>query len=455
MRIQRFVARLPIRAKLTLAYTGVIALMLAAIGLFLYLHFKSGVDGGLNATLRARADDVGAFVRHEGVAGLASRRDLLAGGDLTTQILDRTGTVLYTSAGTADSPLLTPQEIVGIGHETRYIDRGEDERLLVRRVAEPDGRVLVVRASLAQRERSLELLNGALLVGGGLTLIVAALSGYGLAAAVLRPVEAMRRAAARISDVDPNARLPLPVAEDEVHRLGRTLNDMLARLERSRDRERAFVSDASHELRAPLSLLKTEVEVALRTDNPPEALRAALRVVGEEADRLSQLAEDLLLVASSDSGRLELERKPTDARTILEDIERRFRLRAREGGRQLRLDAPADVSVLADTPRIEQALSNLVENALRHGAGTITLRARSLNGFAELHVLDEGPGLPPEFVPHAFERFTRSDPGRTGAGTGLGLAIVDVIAAAHGGEARIANRADPPGSDAWVRLPSA
>jgi two-component system, OmpR family, sensor kinase len=314
--------------------------------------------------------------------------------------------------------------------------------------------VLVVRASLEQRERALELLNGALLVGGALTLALAAVAGYGLAAAVLRPVEAMRRAAAQISDVGSHARLPLPLAEDAVHRLGVTLNDMLGRLERARDRERAFVSDASHELRTPLAILKTEVEVALRTDNPPETLRAALRVAGEEADRLSQLADDLLVLAASDADHLDLDRRRVGTRQLLEDVDRRFRVRAREGGRELALEESDDVPVIADVPRVQQALSNLVDNALRHGRGTITLQARGDDRHVEFHVLDQGPGLPVEFLPHAFERFSRAQRGRAGHGTGLGLAIVELIAVAHGGHAGLANRADGRGTDAWLRLPA-
>jgi signal transduction histidine kinase len=285
-------------------------------------------------------------------------------------------------------------------------------------------------------------------------LAVVVLAGFALAGAVLHPVEAMRRAAERISDIDPRARLPLPVAEDEVHRLGVTLNDMLARLERARDRERTFVADASHELRTPLSILKTEVEVALRTENPPEALRAALGVVGEEADRLTQLADDLLLVARSDSGHLELDRRQVSARELLDGVDRRFRVRTNESGRALLIEASEDTTLNVDVSRIEQALTNLVDNALRHGAGTVTLVAGADDGHVELHVLDEGPGLPPAFVAQAFERFSRAQSGRSGEGSGLGLAIVALVAAAHGGEAHVRNRAEPGGTDAWLRLPA-
>ena len=443
--------RLPIRAKLTLAYTAAIAVVLSGIGLFLYANFESGLDASLNTTLNARADDVAAVVRQEGVAGLRRHRALLVGGDLATQVLDPQGRVLFSTSSVDRGPLVSPARVRAARAGNLYIDREERERFLVRR--NPGGRsVLVVRASLEQRERALELLSGALLVGGGLTLVVAAFAGYALARAVVRPMEAMREAAAAISDVDPGARLPLPPAEDEVHRLGVTLNGMLERLEHARDREREFFSDASHELRTPLTILKTEVEIALRKENPPEALRAALRVAGAETDRLINLAEDLLLVARSDAGAMELDRHSLSASTVIEGVERRFRVRARESGRELTILAADNLTLDADGPRIEQALSNLVENALRHGSGGVGIVARANNGHAELHVLDEGPGIPPGFLPHAFERFSRARTGRTGNGTGLGLTIVQLIARAHGGRAGIANRPSG-GADAWLELP--
>ncbi|MEA2455063.1 MAG: hypothetical protein QOI45_1325, partial [Thermoleophilaceae bacterium] len=210
MRLRRLVTRLPIRAKLTLAYSTVIAVMLAGVGLFLYLNFKEGLDAGLNDTLRTRADDIGALLRQEGAGGLANRHDLLARGDLTGQVVSPSGRVLVASRREGEQPLLTAAEARAATAGTHYIDRGERERLLVRRGRAAGAPILVVEASLDQRERALELLNGGLLVGGALTLVLAALAGYGLAGAALRPMETMRRAAARISDAEPHARLPLP-----------------------------------------------------------------------------------------------------------------------------------------------------------------------------------------------------------------------------------------------------
>ncbi|MEA2404826.1 MAG: hypothetical protein QOE08_1473 [Thermoleophilaceae bacterium] len=430
---------------------SVIGLMLAGIALFLYIHFESGLDDGINSALTTRADDLSAVLQDGGVGGLQRRRDILTARDGPEQVLDSRGAVLFSSSGSRANPLITPAEARSAGGRSEFIDRHERDRLLVRRG--PSGSVLVVQASLEQRERALALLNGALIVGGALTLLIASLAGYGLAGAVLRPMEEMRRAAAQISDVDPHARLPLPEAQDEVHRLGQTLNDMLARVERARDRERAFVSDASHELRTPLAILKAEVEVALRTDNPPEALRAALSVAGEEADRLTQLAEQLLVIAQSESGRMELDRRPITPRALLEAVEQRFRTRAAERGRAITVEADERPELVVDVPRIEQALSNLVDNALRHAAGPITLSASPNGATLELHVLDEGSGLPADFVPLAFERFSRAERGRTGHGSGLGLSIVELIGQAHGGGAGVANRTNGAGADAWLWLP--
>jgi signal transduction histidine kinase len=424
--------------------------MLGVIGLFLYLNFRSGLDDGINATLRSRASEVSALLRPHGVQGLARRSDLINGGGLTTQVLSPSGRILFSSSG-RQPPLLEPSEARDAGAVSHFIDRSERERVLVQRGG---ANVIAIVASLRERERALELLNGALLIGGGLTLLLASLAGYVLAGAVLRPMESMRHAAARISDADSSARLPLPVAEDEVHRLGVTLNEMLIRLERTRERERSFLSDASHELRTPLAVLKTEVEVALRTDNPPEALRAALQVVGDEADRLIQLAEDLLVVARSEAGRMDLDRRVVGAQRLLDDVGRRFGARARELGRPLVIESGHDPALVADVTRVEQALSNLVDNALRHGEGTIVLRTARVDGTVELHVLDEGAGVPGAFLPRAFERFSRAHDGRSGEGSGLGLSIVEVIARAHGGEAGLTNRADVSGVDAWLRLPA-
>jgi len=211
-----------------------------------------------------------------------------------------------------------------------------------------------------------------------------------------------------------------------------------------------LVSNASHELRTPLALLKTEIELALDEPGSAPALAAALRSAGEETDRLSQLADDLLLLASVDSRTLPLRRTPVPIAELLDGIATRFRRRAADAGRTIEVAAPVDLVALVDRRRLEQALANLVENALRHGSGTVRLEAVEGSDALVLHVADHGQGFPPDFLERAFERFSRADGSRAGAG--LGLAIVVAIAHAHGGTATASN-APGGGADVVLELP--
>jgi signal transduction histidine kinase len=286
-----------------------------------------------------------------------------------------------------------------------------------------------------------------LLIAGPIALLLASVAGYGLAGLSLRQVESMRRRAAAISAETPGERLPVPPSGDEVERLATTLNEMLDRLEGALEREREFVADAGHELRTPLALLRTELELAARQARSEEELRAAVEAASREAERLSQLAEDLLLIARADRGRLPLRAEDVDVGGLFETVASRFAWRA-----PVRRRPTSGLRLRADRLRLEQALGNLVDNALRHGGGAVELDASAVDGVVELHVRDEGRGFPPELLERAFDRFTRGDASRTGGGAGLGLAIVRAIAEAHGGRAAAAN-VDGAGADVWLALP--
>jgi signal transduction histidine kinase len=180
-------------------------------------------------------------------------------------------------------------------------------------------------------------------------------------------------------------------------------------------------------------------------------MQAALRSAAEETDRLSQLAEDLLVLARADEGKLPVRRERLTAGDLLGGVRERFARRAAQADRPLEVRVEDGLALDVDRLRVEQALGNLVENALRHGGGRIRLEARASNASVELHVQDEGEGFPPAFLESAFEPFSRSDSARSSQGAGLGLAIVDVIARAHGGSAHAANL--EPGADVWLALP--
>ena len=453
-------ARLPIRLRLTAAFALVMAVVLAATGLFLYFRLQSELDDTLNRGLRSRGQDVAGLVRQSD-ANLSDRSStkLLDADESFAQVLTLGGRVVDSSPPVGKEPLLDAAEADRASNGPILFDRGpigdEDDpaRVLAFTVGAPAGRVIVaVGASLEARGEALEGLQTQLLIGLPLALLLASLAGYGLAAAALRPVESMRLRASRISGGDPSQRLPVPVPRDEIRRLGETLNEMLDRIEATIRRERRFVADASHELRTPLALLRTELELAGRRDRSREELAEAIRSAGEETERLSRLADDLLILARAEEGRLPVRVDDVPASELLERAASRFEARAGDAGRQISVE-PTDETVKGDRLRLEQALGNLVDNALRHGAGNVTLRAVEDTTEVELHVTDEGPGLPSEFLSRAFDRFARADEARARGGAGLGLSIVGVIARAHGGSAHAVNR-ESGGVDAWISLPN-
>ena len=452
---------IPIRVRVAGAFAVAMAIVLVGASWFVYSSLSAHLSTALDHDLRLRAEDLSALVR-ERRGSLAATRNprFVESGEAYAQLVGSNGEVVDATKPLGAGSLLTRAELTRAFRSPFFADRkrvpGLDEpsRLLATRVERGGERfVLVVGATLGDRTDTLASLRDGLVVAVPLALLLATVAGYVLAGVALRPVDEMRRRAASISADEPGARLPVPSTGDELERLGATLNSMLARLEAAVERERGFVADAGHELRTPLALLRTELELALRHGESAEELRDSIRSASEEADRLSQLAEDLLLIARSDRGELPLRREHVDVASLLADVAARFEWRATEAGRELRAAGGAGLSLEADRMRLEQALGNLVDNALRHGTGAVRLEASSEpDGRVVLHVRDDGPGFPTEFLPHAFERFSRADAGRTGAGAGLGLAIVDTIATAHGGVAIASNAADG-GADVLMVLP--
>lgn len=456
----RLLARVPIRLRLTLAFAIAMAVVLLATGLFLYLRLEAALDQAIDQSLRGRADDVAALVR---VSGFALREEgwsrLVDQEANVAQVLDPDGVILDSTPGVGGHRLLTDPQLARAAQAMIMVDRplvpGFDDplRLLATPVQGQDGPVVViVGASVEEQKEALESLLAQMLLGGPIVLLLASLLGYSLAAATLRPVESMRREAEAVSAAKPGRRLPLPPADDEIARLGRTLNTMLGRLESALARERQFVSDASHELRTPLAALRTELEIALRRKRTPEEMEAAMRSAEEETERLCRLAEDLLVLARADDGSLPVRQEQLPATELLTAVRERYGRQAADVGRPLQIQADDQLELHVDRLRVEQALGNLVENALLHGRGRILLIARRRDGRVELHVRDEGSGFPPEFIERAFDRFSRSDSARQGPGVGLGLAIVDLIARAHGGSAHAANHNG--GADVWLELPN-
>jgi len=458
------VSRLPITVRVTLAFAGAMAVLLAGLGAFVYLRYSAQLGEAIDQGLRSRATEARAIALggdddSPPTLGRPTRGSRLVDSDESfTQLISASGRVLDASAQVGDRPVLDADRLAQAAAHPVLFDAPPppgiegDVRVLASAVAGPGGPVIAVGASLDDRDEALANLAKLLLIGGPIALLLASLAGYLSIRAALRPVEDMRGRAAAMTASDLSERLPTPPADDEIRRLGTTLNEMLARVELAVERERAFVDDASHELRTPLALLKTELEVAVRYSADPGDLRAAIDSARVEVDRLIELAEALLVVARADEGQLPLDRGPLEVAPLLAELADRFEARVAGADRELEIDAPDGLVVAADRLRVEQALTNLIENAIRHGGGRIRLWARRGGELVEIHVDDRGPGFPEPFLPRAFERFSRSDPGRTGAGYGFGLALVAAIAAAHGGRAGAANRSGG-GADVWISLP--
>ena len=447
--------RIPIRLRLTLAFAVVMAFVLVVMGFVVYNRLGASLMATVDQNLRVQAKEASA--RAVGGKPLVDP-DAGEGGTLA-ELLDARGHVVR-STPLGLRPIVDPGTIVqAAGRETLVrVDSIAGQRGEWRVLARPiqlDGRTLtlVLGLSIGPREEALHHILVDFMLAGPILLLLASLAGYGRAAAALRPVEAMRRRAEAITASTPGRRLPEPLGQDEISRLATTLNDMLARLEGAVAHERQFVADASHELRTPLALLRTELELALRRPRTAAELELTVRSASEEAERLSQLAEDLLLIARADQGRLPIRRATVSAARVLQTVADRFEAQAAEHGQAIAVEA-SSVDLDADPVRLEQALGNLVDNSLAHDARTVRLFARDANGLAELHVVDDGTGFPPSFVAHAFDRFSRADEARRRGGTGLGLAIVDLIARAHGGSAGAANRPEG-GADVWLAVPRA
>ena len=426
-------------------------LMLASAFLFVYLRLRADLDDRIDASLRSRA---AALVEPQVAPSLAGVA-LEDPEETFAQLLSPTGEVLD-SAGTLRAPALRPREARRATTATvtleRELPRVDGRARLLARSARDGEAIVVVGQSLLDRNDALANVVSSFAVGGAVATLLASMIGYAVAAAGLGPVEAMRRRARDVSLRPSDEGLPLPAANDEIRRLGETLNEMLTRLRSAFEREGRFVADASHELRTPIAIIKTELEGALQLAGAGTPVHESLVAAVEECDRLAQLAEDLLVIAGSADGQLPMRAELIQAQVLLGSVRDRFADRASRRGREIRVEAEPDLLVHADPVRVRQALGNLVENALRHGNGTIVLLARSSTDGVEIDVSDEGSGFAPDFAAHAFERFARSNRARTGEGVGLGLAIVQAIAEGHGGSAEIVGAAP---TTLRIRLPNA
>lgn len=438
-----------------MAFALVMAIVLAATGIFIRERLASNLDQAVDRALRARAADVAALAQQSDSGLIDARR---AGPSRQrvelAQLINTSGRVIDHTPTVSSRPLINVAALREARAGRQFnsdmrLANGEPVRLLAESVqAQGQTMTVVVGVSLEERNRALSDLTGVLALGGPAALVLASIAGFLLTGAALRPVEAMRRRAAAISATNLAERLAPAGGNDEFGRLERTLNEMLARIQISVVRERTFVSDASHELRSPLAVLRTELELIARDHPSGSALQSAIGSAIEETDRLRRIADDLLTLARADDQQLTIQASTVSVVQLL----RGAAGRAPSSEVAITVNGGDSVRVHADANRIGQALDNLLANAIRHARSRVELSAVVQQSAIELHVTDDGTGFPADFLPHAWERFSRAEAGRTEEGAGLGLSIVQTIAQLHGGQAQASNR-PTGGADVWITLP--
>lgn len=430
----------PIRIRLTAVFAVVVAIALSLTGVVVYLVFRQGVDARIDEELADRQGQLVLLAR-----GDPDPRTLLArAGEHLLQIYRADGTPVATTAQLDSGRLVSAADVRRAVTSPVMLTRPRlpdlSDGVRIRVFPIPGGRVAAIAEPRDDREQSLHRLAVVLGLALPLALLAASIAGYRVAGAALRPVEAMRAQAAAIGTGNLHGRLEAPGTRDELDRLALTLNDLLERLERAVEQERRIVADASHELRTPVSVLLTRLDVALRRNLDRDQLMQVLNEARGDAHRLARLAEDLLLLAQADQGGLPIRPGLVEVHDLLESAVTRNTPRA--AGRVIRIgtEVPGGAVVLADPDRTAQIMDNLITNSILHGAGDIEVDAEMSDGHVTVRVRDHGGGYPRRFLPHAFDRFAQGPGVRQGGG--LGLAIVSALVTAQGGTVSAGNHAD-------------
>lgn len=436
-----------LRVRLTLWYVALLAVILLLFSGVLFLRLNQTLYDNLDDTLHNRVEVVMGTVVD--VAGLPHLGDIRgragrAQGDSFTRVFDGTGALVSDDSAALGTVPLFPLDVAaaGRGDSTLRSVNVDESRLRVLTVPlTPSGRgALQIGVPEDDIQHTLTVLFAILAVLVPTMLLIASGGGLFLARRALAPVDRINRAARAIEATDLHQRLPEPVIEDEVGRLARTLNALIARLDAAFTRQRQFTADAAHELRTPLTIMRGELDVTLRRVRTEEEYRETLAGVREQVMYMETLTADLLLLARSDAP-LPTAMTRVDLAEITQEVCASLTVLADARGQTLTFEGAQSVIVAGIAADLARLIRNLVENALRYTpiGGRATVTVQTVDMTAQLEVADTGPGIAPAAIPQLFERFYRADAARSRAagGTGLGLAIAQAIVRRHGGEIQV------------------
>ncbi len=431
-----------IRLRLTLWYIVLLAVILAAFSAGIYVTLRHSLSTSLDDSLEIRGEELLLSVRFE--RSLPTLAEVVPGdgpadGEQFVRVFDASGAVTFDTGAPSGAPAAVQAALDGNTVMRSFHARGGTFRSRlepVRRDGEVRGVLEVARSEDDVRDtlRTLLLILG---ISYPAALVVASFGGVFLAGRALSPIDHLTQMARRISAEDLGKRLDLQLPDDEVGRLARTFDEMIARLDDAFSRQRQFTADASHELRTPLTAIKGQVEVALSKDRSADVYRDVLQTVNDETDRLIRLVGSLLTLARADTGQLALTFELVDVAELLTGAVEHVRPLALEHGLDLQLIAGPPAHLRADEDLLLQLLLNLLDNATKYTppGGRVTTGWDVADESIALRVENTGPGIPAEHLPHIFDRFYRVDTARSraGGGVGLGLSISKWIAEAHGG----------------------
>ncbi|MCL4487243.1 MAG: ATP-binding protein [Chloroflexi bacterium] len=438
-----------IRVRLTLWYVALLALILTVFSGALYFTLAHSLDQQVNDALRVNAEQAaGAVNIGQGQVSFQSGENDTSDAisvrerGYLVRLVDVSGVTVDANAHFAAVPVeqsaLAAARRGQTSLDTLFVN-GQSFRTLTRPIVE-NGQFygsLQLAHSLDEVAATLRELLLILAISVPLTLILASGGGFWFAQRALAPMDHITRAAQRISAQDLSQRLSLNLPDDEVGRLARTFDRMLARLDDAFQRERQFTADASHELRTPLTVMRGEIDVTLNRSRSAMEYRRALEALGSDVDRLTRLAEDLLTLARVDAGRLTVRCEELNAECLLSAVAEQLRPLAESKHVALNVQSDGAATVWADEDKLLRALFNLVDNALKFTStgGRVELSATREGDRVALAVADNGAGISAEHLPHIFERFYRADGAHSTrvGGAGLGLAIARSLVTALGG----------------------
>jgi heavy metal sensor kinase len=454
-----------IRLRLTLWYVLLLAVILAAFSAGIYLTLRHNLYANLDDSLETRVAELLPSVRYDGsaptLAGTISTGNIDP-EEQFVRVYDSWGQLTFDNSGD-ESEGPADRQAVEVALAGRTATRGADfngEPFRVRVVPiTQDGAIAGALEVGRAADDAADTLGSLLLILGvayPVTLALASLGGVFLASRALAPIDKLTRLAHRISAEDLSQRLDLRLPDDEIGRLARTFDDMIARLDDAFRRQRQFTADASHELRTPLTAVKGQVEVALNRPREPDAYREVLQNVNEEVDRLIRLVGSLLTLARADAGQIPLSPETVDVGDLVSAAVEQVRPAAQQRNVELVLAPGPPVTLRADEDLLLQLLLNLLDNAVKYtpSGGRVSAGWTADGARVELWVRDTGAGIAPEHLPHIFDRFYRADKARSRAegGVGLGLSICRWIAEAHGGSISVES-APGQGSTFTARFP--